>query len=114
MNTTKTPLSGPWAPTRHHHSESALPARRYKQNWCRRLLLLLSLTCFSCGPLASAQAAGTPTYQQLFSFGEASTNLGGGWGVVQGADGALYGTSSAGGSANFGTVFKLHPDGSGF
>ncbi len=35
-------------------------------------------------------------------------------GLMQGMDGALYGTASQGGSSGFGTVFKLNPDGSGF
>jgi uncharacterized repeat protein (TIGR03803 family) len=32
-------------------------------------------------------------------------------GLIQGADGALYGTASSGGSHGSGTVFKLNPDG---
>ena len=35
-------------------------------------------------------------------------------GLIQANDGALYGTTSAGGSANEGTVMKIQPDGSGF
>jgi len=35
-------------------------------------------------------------------------------GLVQGTDGALYGTTSYGGSSDYGTVFKVNPDGSGF
>ena len=34
--------------------------------------------------------------------------------LVFGADGALYGTTEAGGSANNGTLYKINPDGSGF
>ena len=34
--------------------------------------------------------------------------------VMQGADGALYGTAAVGGSYDAGTVFKLNPDGTGF
>jgi uncharacterized repeat protein (TIGR03803 family) len=33
--------------------------------------------------------------------------------LVQSSDGTLYGTASAGGSAGFGGVFKLKPDGTG-
>ncbi len=37
------------------------------------------------------------------------------WGrLIQGTDGALYGTVTAGGSSCCGTVFKLNPDGTGF
>ena len=35
-------------------------------------------------------------------------------GLIQGADGKLYGTASQGGSGGFGTVFKLNTDGTGF
>ena len=35
-------------------------------------------------------------------------------GLVQGADGALYGTTFQGGSNNAGLVFKVNPDGSGY
>ncbi len=35
-------------------------------------------------------------------------------GLVQGADGVLYGTTSAGGTSDCGTVFKVHSDGSGY
>ena len=34
--------------------------------------------------------------------------------LIQGKDGSLYGTTSAGGAANFGTVFKLNTSGSGY
>lgn len=35
-------------------------------------------------------------------------------GLIEGSDGALYGTTYAGGSNNVGTVFKLNKDGSGY
>jgi uncharacterized repeat protein (TIGR03803 family) len=35
-------------------------------------------------------------------------------GLIQDLDGTLYGTTSLGGTANLGTVFRLAPDGSGF
>ena len=35
-------------------------------------------------------------------------------GLIQGADGALYGTATQGGSSGSGAVFKLNTDGSGF
>lgn len=34
--------------------------------------------------------------------------------LIQGADGTLYGTTANGGASNFGTVFQIAPDGSGF
>jgi len=36
------------------------------------------------------------------------------WGVIQGSDGALYGTTRQGGANGQGTVFKLAADGSGY
>ena len=35
-------------------------------------------------------------------------------GLVQGTDGAFYGTTQSGGSSGYGTVFKLNPEGTGF
>ena len=35
-------------------------------------------------------------------------------GLIHGSDGALYGTTYWGGSSNYGTVFKLNTDGSGY
>jgi len=34
--------------------------------------------------------------------------------LIQGTDGALYGTTFSGGISNAGTVFKMNPDGSGY
>src|SRR5207249_8317063 len=55
-------------------------------------------------------------YTVLYSFGASARD---GWlpygGVVQGADGALYGTTANGGSYDDGgTVFKLNTNGSGY
>ncbi len=54
-------------------------------------------------------------YAVLHTFGS-STNEGTGpsAALVVGSDGALYGTTVAGGSNNAGTIFKLNPDGSGY
>src|SRR5439155_4018406 len=35
-------------------------------------------------------------------------------GLIQGTDGALYGTANQGGSSGYGTVFQLNPDGTDF
>jgi len=35
-------------------------------------------------------------------------------GLLRGSDGVLYGTTSSGGGTNRGTVFRLHPDGTGY
>lgn len=54
-------------------------------------------------------------YEPLRSFGldDQSANSPAG-GVILAADGKLYGVTSRGGSNNFGTVYGLSPDGSGF
>jgi uncharacterized delta-60 repeat protein len=54
------------------------------------------------------------TYTILHTFG---TNVMGQYphsALVQGPDGTLYGTASAGGVANIGQVFKVNPDGTGY
>lgn len=47
-----------------------------------------------------------------FTFGSLLALAGGG--VIQGSDGDWYGTTEEGGAGGAGTVFKMHPDGSGF
>ena len=54
------------------------------------------------------------TYAELHAF---ASNPDGGSsyaGVIQGNDGALYGTTRSGGTNGTGTVYKLNPDGSGY
>jgi uncharacterized repeat protein (TIGR03803 family) len=50
----------------------------------------------------------------LLNFDNATTGAKPLAGVIQGTDGALYGTANSGGSNDTGTVFKLNPDGTGF
>ncbi|MBX3733241.1 MAG: tandem-95 repeat protein [Verrucomicrobiae bacterium] len=51
----------------------------------------------------------------LHVFGEPSTSAIMPMGrVVEGSDGALYGTSHRGGRHNGGTIYRVHPDGGGF
>lgn len=64
--------------------------------------------------LVHLQARAQLTYEQISSLGnsapfEAHPSAG----LVIGPDGALYGTTVEGGSADYGTVFKINPDGSG-
>ena len=56
------------------------------------------------------------TFSMLKSFGSLSNATGyvPQGTLVQGADGALYGTASGGEGSIAGTVFKMQPDGSGF
>jgi uncharacterized repeat protein (TIGR03803 family) len=54
-------------------------------------------------------------YAVLYNFTGQGGDGGGPYaGLVQGTDGALYGTTYSGGTSNFGTVFKLGTDGSGY
>ena len=62
------------------------------------------------GTIFKLTPAGTLT--TLYSFAIGSTNGYGPYGgVIQGTDGAFYGTTNKGGSNNFGTVFKFTPGG---
>jgi uncharacterized repeat protein (TIGR03803 family) len=55
------------------------------------------------------------SYAVLYNFTGHGGDGGGPYaGLVQGTDGALYGTTYWGGTSNFGTVFKLGTDGTGY
>src|SRR6266849_841969 len=65
--------------------------------------------------LAAPWARAAVHYQLLISFG--SPNVSGQnpeAPLVQGSDGALYGTTYYGGASNAGAVFKLNQDGTGY
>jgi uncharacterized repeat protein (TIGR03803 family) len=53
-------------------------------------------------------------YTVLWSFSNFDDGAGPVAGLVQGIDGALYGTTASGGSSSVGTVFKLNTDGTGY
>lgn len=73
-------------------------------------LFLIAGICFASGQQAVAQI----TFQTLLSFPDISNGPERPYAtVIQGSDGALYGTSSEGGSVGGGTVYKLNTDGSG-
>jgi len=77
----------------------------------RKLLALWLGPLLLC--LATARSP-AQTYKILHTFG---TNVMGQYPVstmVQGPDGALYGTTEQGGGANLGQVFKVNPDGTGY
>ncbi len=88
-------------------SHCAVVFRRLKQ---------LTLTAAAALTLALAPAAiaAAPTFQVLKNFDYYTSGANLRAGLVQGADGALYGTVASGGSSGVGTVFKLNADGSGF
>ena len=64
--------------------------------------------------LAPVASAATSTFTVLQNLDYSTTGGSPSAGLVQGTDGALYGTTKYGGSGAVGTVFKLNPDGSGF
>ena len=60
-------------------------------------------------------SSGLLVKQRIKSFGFAARSGGGCQApLIQGADGALYGVTSAGGINGAGTVFKVNPDGTGY
>jgi uncharacterized repeat protein (TIGR03803 family) len=73
---------------------------------------LTLLACAACWVPLVAQA--DVTYQKLKSFGKPASGVTPYSGLIQGTDGALYGTTQQGGSIGGGTVFKVNPDGTGF
>ena len=68
----------------------------------------------NCGVVYGLAPAGSKyDYSTLHSFGGGSDGAYPQGGVVMDAQGALYGTTELGGTANLGTVFKLTPGSSG-
>jgi uncharacterized repeat protein (TIGR03803 family) len=65
------------------------------------------------GTLFAIQADGTG-YSPLYSFPVSGNGQEPRAALIQGSDGALYGTTTFGGSSGRGTVFRLNPDGSGY
>lgn len=53
-------------------------------------------------------------YQTIFGFNDYQNGIDIQSGVIAVGDGYLYGTASAGGPGNGGTIYRLHPDGTGF
>jgi len=79
---------------------------------CVRLLILIAAIVLAL-PIFPARAA-TQSYTVLHRFGDGSVANDGispQAGLIQGSDGYFYGTTSNGGSANNGTVFKMTPTG---
>lgn len=82
-----------------------------------RLLLGSDGTVYGTTPTTVFRLAPTGTawgFSVLHTFAgghDGATALGG---LIQGADGTLYGTTAAGGGSDFGTVFSMRPDGSGY
>jgi hypothetical protein len=93
-NTMNTPI-----PCRRAVASSRLPLHPVHRILTAGLSALLA--GFAFAPAASAQAAppAAPTYERLKSFGGPSPGGDPEAGLIQGADGALYGTAMYGGSS---------------
>ncbi len=84
--------------------------RNYHQNgWAKGVLRALGAIAFSALlPLSVASATVSHSFLHSFTGADGSEPKAR---LVQGSDGNFYGTTSTGGSANSGTVFKLTPAG---
>jgi len=80
-----------------------------------RYLFLLLLAALFAAAWMPGQLRAQGIEQRLYSFGLAGA-ANPEAGLIQGADGALYGTTARGGNLNYGTVFRLipWPAGAGF
>jgi uncharacterized repeat protein (TIGR03803 family) len=65
------------------------------------------------GTIFAINTDGT-SFTTLYSFVAATDGATPQAGLIQGGDGRLYGTASAGGAGGFGTVFAIDPDGTNF
>ena len=100
-------IPGPRLSSGSGSDESILPCRSSQgANGRRRSRLVLPFLLLGLALRMVQPAAGQVTYQRLKSFtgGDGASPTAG---LVQGSDGALYGTTFYGGSSGDGTVFKL-------
>jgi len=86
---------------------AALAARRFAT-----IVLMFAATIVALPRLATAETATLTVLANLATLpnpagGSTSTNFG----VIRASDGNFYGTTTFGGTANFGTIFKLTPTG---
>ena len=81
----------------------------------RRFATITLMFAVSVGALPRLASAQTPTLTVLADLGTLPNQAGGrtntNFGVILASDGNFYGTTTFGGSANFGTIFKLTPTG---
>ena len=73
-----------------------------------------AITASMFSVLLALPVSAAVSVQTVFNFSAYSDGLRPTAPLLQGADGALYGTTEAGGLAGYGTVFKVNPDGTGY
>ncbi|HLH81000.1 MAG TPA: choice-of-anchor tandem repeat GloVer-containing protein, partial [Chthonomonas sp.] len=96
-----------WQPT------PCLPKKTRKWSVSALLLLACSLSLLSSrGGLAQTQSAPPEPSVILHSFGTDDGMVPGG--LLQGSDGAFYGTDYVGGAFDEGVIYRVNPDGSGY
>src|SRR5262245_14241029 len=111
------PCGSAWRP-----SFDAKPGRQkpFFRERCHRTqklftaLIKMLLSILLPASLSSPAVLGEFHYQRLKSFGFPNESGEFPNGLIQGSDGALYGTTRAGGTNNAGIAFKLNKDGNGY
>lgn len=67
------------------------------------------LVAFAAAQLTHGAPADAADYRVIYKFAGGNNGMYPQAGVIVGANGALYGTTTAGGAAGFGTIFRLSP-----
>ena len=78
-----------------------------------RLGVLLAFSCLFLATAPFTDATAVSTLEPIKAFGVPAPGANPRAELIQGTDGALYGTAEHGGYGIAGTVFKLNPDGTG-
>ncbi len=86
-------------------SKPIAPARRW---W-----VIAAATVIALAPALSARQ-GDPVYHPLLSLGQEEFGAGPSAELLLGSDGAIYGTAAYGGEFDWGTIFRVNPDGTNF
>jgi uncharacterized repeat protein (TIGR03803 family) len=93
------------------NEEIMMTGTRKPQAAICRFVEVAALAALLGGPFLATPLALAQTYSVLYSFNGGADGATPDAALVLDASGNLYGTTAAGGSANFGTVFKLDPGG---
>src|SRR6185312_422398 len=70
---------------------------------------LAKMFCIGIAACAPACALSAPTLTTLYTFTGGADGGSPGAGLLQGRQGTLFGTTEAGGTSGFGTVFRMSP-----